>query len=94
MKNHCTLVAESAVVLLPKTLHLKMPKLLRFNVPLTTTFEDIIDLHCGFARIHSFQDGNSRVARLVIFKECLVHRIDPIVITEELELYYYRNLSE
>ncbi|MDR2474537.1 MAG: Fic family protein, partial [Bacteroidales bacterium] len=56
--------------------------------------EDIIDLHYNFERIHPFQDGNGRVGRLVIFKECLKHNIIPFIIEDTHKFYYYRGLSE
>ena len=57
-------------------------------------FEDILDLHVRFERIHPFQDGNGRVGRLVMFKECLGSGIVPFIITDELKLFYYRGLRE
>ena len=57
-------------------------------------FEDILDLHVRFERIHPFQDGNGRVGRLITFKECLCSGIVPFIITDELKLLYYRGLSE
>ena len=56
--------------------------------------EDILDLHVRFERIHPFQDGNGRVGRLIMFKECLCCGIVPFIITDELKMFYYRGLRE
>ena len=58
------------------------------------TFEDIVDFHKQFEKIHPFQDGNGRVGRLIMFKECLANNIVPFIIDEEHKLYYYRGLKE
>ena len=58
------------------------------------SFEDIIDFHQRFEAIHPFQDGNGRVGRLVIFKECLANGFVPFIITEELKMFYYRGLQQ
>lgn len=58
------------------------------------TFEDIIAFHAAFEAIHPFQDGNGRVGRLIMFKECLRHGIVPFIITDELKMFYYRGLHE
>ena len=55
---------------------------------------DILDLHVCFERIHPFQDGNGRIGRLVMFKECLGNGIVPFIITDELKMFYYRGLRE
>ena len=79
----------------PEKVHEKMAALLKgYNAKTSVTLEDIIDLHCQFERIHPFQDGNGRVGRLLMFKECLAHSIVPFIITEELKFYYYRGLKE
>lgn len=57
-------------------------------------FEDIIEFHYNFEKIHPFQDGNGRVGRLIIFKECLKYNITPFIIDEKHKLYYYRGLKE
>lgn len=56
--------------------------------------EDLLDFHVRFERIHPFQDGNGRVGRLVLFKECLKYGIVPFVIQDDLKLFYYRGLSQ
>lgn len=58
------------------------------------TFEDILDFHVKFEQIHPFQDGNGRVGRLIMFKECLKHNIVPFIIEDDLKMYYYRGLNE
>lgn len=57
-------------------------------------FEDILDFHVKFERIHPFQDGNGRVGRLIMFKECLKYNIVPFIIEDNLKLFYYRGLKE
>lgn len=58
------------------------------------TLEDLIDFHVQFERIHPFQDGNGRVGRLILFKECLNYSMVPFIIQDDLKLFYYRGLSE
>lgn len=58
------------------------------------TLEDLVDFHQQFEAIHPFQDGNGRVGRLILFKECLANGIVPFIITEELKLFYYRGLQQ
>lgn len=57
-------------------------------------FEDIIDFHQRFESIHPFQDGNGRVGRIILFKECLKYNITPFIIEELHKWYYYRGLKE
>ena len=65
-----------------------------YNSVEVKTFKDILEFHYRFECIHPFQDGNGRVGRLLLFKECLKHNIVPFVIDEQLKLYYYRGLKE
>ena len=60
----------------------------------TVSFDDIVEFHYCFEKIHPFQDGNGRVGRLIIFKECLKYKIIPFIIDERHKLYYYRGLKE
>lgn len=80
---------------LPEDVADQMKKLLfEYNGKKTKTLEDIQDFHVRFERIHPFQDGNGRVGRLIMFKECLKYNIIPFIIEEDLKLYYYRGLKE
>ncbi len=58
------------------------------------TINDIIDFHFQFERIHPFQDGNGRVGRLIVFKECLANDIIPLIIEDDHKFFYYRGLAE
>ena len=65
-----------------------------YNSKSEITFDDILDFHVRFESIHPFQDGNGRVGRLIMFKECLKHNIVPFIITEELKMFYNRGIKE
>ena len=79
---------------LPKDVEEEMGKLLKsYRMKKEKTFEDIIEFHYAFESIHPFQDGNGRVGRLLLFKECLRNNIVPFIIVEELKLFYYRGLK-
>lgn len=80
---------------LPKDVHKQIKQLIKgYNDLKEITFDDILDFHVSFERIHPFQDGNGRVGRLLMFWQCLQNNIPPFIITEELRLYYYRGLQK
>ena len=80
---------------LPEEVADKMKALLaEYNSRKEKTFEDILDFHVKFERIHPFQDGNGRVGRLIMFKECLKYNIVPFIIEDNLKMFYYRGLKE
>lgn len=80
---------------LPEEVPLKMKELLAdYNAKTHPTLDDLLDFHVEFERIHPFQDGNGRVGRLILFKECLKHQIIPFVITDKLKYFYYRGLQK
>ena len=80
---------------LPEEVADKMKALLtEYNGKEEKTFEDILDFHVKFERIHPFQDGNGRVGRLIMFKECLKYNIIPFIIEDNLKMFYYRGLKE
>ena len=60
----------------------------------TVTMDDLLELHYRFESIHPFQDGNGRVGRLILFKECLRNGIVPFIIEDDMKMYYYRGLQE
>lgn len=79
---------------LPEDVAHEMKKLLAsYEKREAKTIEDIIDFHYNFEKIHPFQDGNGRVGRLIILKECLKNNIVPFIISEDLKFFYYRGLS-
>ncbi|MBQ8305497.1 MAG: Fic family protein [Blautia sp.] len=79
----------------PKDVPARMRSLLAlYNAKTTVTINDVIELHAEFEYIHPFQDGNGRVGRLIMLKECLHHNIIPLIIEDNKKHFYYRGLSE
>ena len=80
---------------LPEDVADRMKELLaEYNGKVAVSFKDILDFHVKFERIHPFQDGNGRVGRLIMFKECLKYNIVPFIIEDNLKMFYYRGLKE
>ena len=80
---------------MPEDVADKMKSLLiEYNEKDKKTFENILDFHVKFEKIHPFQDGNGRVGRLIMFKECLKYNIVPFIIEDNLKMFYYRGLKE
>ena len=79
----------------PQEVHQQMKALLaEYNAMKRKSLNDILDFHVRLEVIHPFQDGNGRVGRLIMFKECLANGIIPFIITDELKMFYYRGLRE
>ena len=78
----------------PEEVHRQMKSLLAdYNSQKQVEFDDLLDFHVRFERIHPFQDGNGRVGRLLLFWQCLQTCIVPFIITEDLRLFYYRGIQ-
>ncbi len=79
----------------PEDVKIQMKKLIdNYNAIEKPTLDDILNFHYRFESIHPFQDGNGRVGRLIMFKECLKNGYVPFIIDEEHKMFYYRGLKE
>ena len=77
-----------------KNVHREMTKLLAWYAKAEKTFENLLDFHVRFEQVHPFQDGNGRVGRLILLKECLKQGHTPFVIAENFKQFYYLGLQE
>lgn len=94
-KSLPNMIGEMVYTTSPSEVPVQIKKLLEeYQTKQTIKENDIIDFHYRFERIHPFQDGNGRVGRLIMFKECLAHNLIPFVIDSEHKLFYYRGLRE
>lgn len=79
----------------PKNVERDMKKLIEwYNSLKQVTINEIIEFHAKFEKIHPFQDGNGRVGRIIMFKECLKNNIIPFIILDKDKLFYYRGLNQ
>ncbi len=79
----------------PEEVHAELKALLsEYHARRRQSLDDLLDFHCRFERIHPFQDGNGRVGRLILLKECLANGIVPFILTDDLKMFYYRGLQK
>ena len=79
----------------PNEVAKRMKRLLEnYNSKQTKALENIVEFHYNFEKIHPFQDGNGRIGRLIMFKECLANNIVPFIIDNDKKFFYYRGLKE
>lgn len=88
-------VIETIDTVHPDNIRIELTELLnKYNSIKDITLEDIVDFHVRFERIHSFADGNGRVGRIIMFKECLKHNIMPFIILDDDKAFYLRGLKQ
>ena len=79
----------------PEEVAKKMKELLlEYRSRSSVSLDDLLDFHHRFESIHPFQDGNGRVGRLILLKECLRNGIVPFIIEDDMKMFYYRGLQE
>lgn len=94
-KQKANQIGNGISTTLPSNVEKEMAKLIEwYNSVKEITIKEIIEFHYRFEKIHPFQDGNGRVGRIIIFKECLKNNIIPFIILDKDKLFYYRGLKE
>lgn len=93
-KHRANIVADITTAL-PKEVPERMQELLNdYHSKFIISLKDIAELHAKFENIHPFQDGNGRVGRMIIFKECLAHNFVPVIIRDENKPTYMKHLHD
>ena len=94
-KQKANQIGSGISTTLPSNVEKEMSKLMEwYNSIKEITIKEIIEFHYRFEKIHPFQDGNGRVGRIIMFKECLKNNIIPFIILDKDKLFYYRGLKE
>ena len=94
-KQKANQIGSGISTTLPSNVEKEMAKLIEwYNSVKEITIKEIIEFHYRFEKIHPFQDGNGRVGRIIMFKECLKNNIIPFIILDKDKLFYYRGLKE
>ena len=94
-KQKANKIGSGISTTLPSNVEKEMAKLMEwYNSIKEITIKEIIEFHYRFEKIHPFQDGNGRVGRIIMFKECLKNNIIPFIILDKDKLFYYRGLKE
>ena len=91
-KKRANIVGDKKTIS-PRLVSQEMKKLVdEYNKKDTHSFEEIVEFHVKFEKIHPFQDGNGRVGRMIAFKECLKNNIVPFIIFDHKKMFYYRTM--
>ena len=94
-KQRANMIGNGIKTTLPNNVEKEMVKLMDwYNSLKQVTMTEIIEFHYRFESIHPFQDGNGRIGRIIMFKECLKNNIVPFIIQDTDKLFYYRGLKE
>ena len=94
-KQRPNMIGNGIKTTLPNNVEKEMSKLMEwYNSLKQVTIKEIIEFHYRFESIHPFQDGNGRIGRIIMFKECLKNNIVPFIIQDADKLFYYRGLKE